>query len=303
MVSENTFFGHRAFTLENGGLSLRVTEYGATILSLKKDGKELVVSFDDIEKYERSGSYLGAIVGRYANRISGASFDIGGERFALDANERGNTLHGGNDGGPWNKRDWHGERAGDDAVAFTLLSPDGDNGFPGELRAGVIYTLLPDRLRIDFSGVSDRDTYYAPTSHVYFSLGLGDIRDATMQMDSDAHLEMGEGLIPTGRLLGNAGDFNFSKPRRIARDFDDCFTLRSGRFCTAEGDGVRLSLYTDYPAVQFYTGAFLDCGLAPNAGFAIEPEFYPDSPNRPEFPSALLRAGEKFSKYLEFVIE
>ena len=303
MISENRFLSCRAFTLENERITLRVTEYGAAILSLKLDGRELAVSFDEEEKYEKSGAYLGAVVGRYANRISGAAFEIGGERYRLCANEGGNTLHGGADGAPWHKRVWHGERIDGDAVRFSLTSPDGDNGFPGELRASVVYTLMEDRVRMDFRGVSDRDTWFAPTSHVYFSLGLSNIHDAVMQINSPAHLEMGEGLIPTGRLAANTGEFDFSSPRRIARDYDDCFAISSEHACTAEADGVRLSLYTDYPAIQFYTGAFLDCGLAPNAGFAIEPELYPDTPNNPSVPGEPLRAGEEFRKYLEFVFD
>lgn len=303
MVRENDFFGYRSFTINNGRLELTVMEYGATARSLKYDGRELLLGFDDIEQYERSTAFIGAIVGRWANRIGGAAFDLNGEHFTVCANEGKNCLHGGDEGKAWNKRRWSGTIEGENSVSFTLLSPDGDNGFPGKLTARAVYTLLSDRLRIDFGGVSDRDTYYAPTSHIYFSLGEDNILGAAMQISASGHLEVDEGLIPTGRILPADGAFDFSAPRTIKRDFDDCFVLSGSPSCTVSTDKVKVTLYTDFPALQFYTGTWLDCGFAPNAGLAIEPEFYPDTPNRPEFPDALLRAGESFSKYLEFVLE
>ena len=162
---------------------------------------------------------------------------------------------------------------------------------------------MPDRVRIDFSGVSDADTYFCPTSHIYFSLGEKNILGAEMQINATGHLEVDSGLIPTGRILPMEGDFDFSSPRQIARDYDDCFVLDGAHACTVRTSDITLKVFTDYPALQFYTGTYLDGGYAPNAGFAVEPEFFPDTPNRPEFPNALLRAGEKFTKYLEFVFE
>jgi aldose 1-epimerase len=303
MVREKLFCGCRSFLIENERLALTVTEYGATALSLRRDGKELLLGFDTIEAYERSTAFIGAIVGRWANRIGGAAFALNGRRYEICANEGDNCLHGGDDNKAWNKRLWSGRAEADDRVSFTLLSPDGDNGFPGTLTARVDYTLLPDRLRIDFSGVSDADTYYAPTSHIYFSLGEKNILDAEMQINASGHLEVDGALIPTGRILPTEGEFDFSAPRRIGRDYDDCFVLSGSPACTVRTDSITLRLFTDFPALQFYTGTFLDCGIAPNAGFAVEPEFYPDTPNRPEFPPALLKAGERFSRYLEFVFE
>ena len=303
MITERDFFGFRSFLIENGALALTVTEYGATALSLRRGGEELLLGFDSIEGYERSGAFIGGIVGRWANRIGGSAFEIGGRRYEVCANEGKNCLHGGNEGRAWNKRRWRGEIEGGDRVSFTLLSPDGDNGFPGTLTARVDYTLLPDRVRIDFSGVSDADTYFCPTSHIYFSLGEENILGAEMQIRSSGHLEVDGGLIPTGVILPASGEFDFSSPRRIARDYDDCFVLDGEPACTVRTEKVTLKVFTDYPALQFYTGTYLDCGIAPNAGLAVEPEFYPDTPNRPDFPNALLRAGERFSKYLEFVFE
>ena len=303
MIRTCEFCGYRSFTIEKGELSLGVMEYGAAATSLKLRGKEMILGFDSIEGYERSTSYIGAIVGRWANRIGGASFELNGERYSLCANEGKNMLHGGNENGSWHRRRWAGEIVGENSVGFTLRSPDGDNGFPGAMTASVRYSVEEDRVRIDFFGQSDRDTYYAPTSHIYFSLGEENILGAEILINASGHLEVDEGLIPTGRVLPMEGDFDFSAPRRIGRDYDDCFVLDGAPACTVSAGGVKLALYTDFPALQFYTGKYLDGGWRPNAGFAVEPEFYPDTPNRPEFPDALLRAGERFGKYLEFVFE
>ena len=303
MITERDFFGWRSYLIENEHFALTVTEYGASALSLRRDGVELLLGFDSIDGYEASGAFIGGIVGRWANRIGGSSFVLNGKRYEVCANEGKNCLHGGNEGRVWNKRRWSGAIEAEDRVSFTLLSPDGDNGFPGALTARVSYTLLPDRVRIDFSGVSDADTYFCPTSHIYFSLGEENILGAQMQINSSGHLEVDGGLIPTGRILPAEGAFDFSAPRTIARDYDDCFVLCGSPACTVRTERITLKVFTDYPALQFYTGTYLDCGVAPNAGFAVEPEFFPDTPNRPDFPNALLRAGEKFSKYLEFVFE
>ena len=303
MIRETDFYGYRSFVITNGCLQLTLTEYGATALSLKRDGREMLLGFDTLDDYERSGAFIGAIVGRWANRIGGASFELNDEFFELDANEGKNCLHGGSRGGPWNKRRWIASPDGEDRISFSLLSPDGDNGFPGAISVRITYSLLPDRVRIDFTGVSNRDTYFCPTSHIYFSLGEENILGVKMQINASGHLEVDEGLIPTGKILAAADDFDFSAPRAIERDYDDCFVLSGEHACTASTGDVKLSLYTDYPALQFYTGKFLDCGIRPNAGFAVEPQFFPDTPNRPDFPDAELHAGVLFSKYLEFVFE
>ena len=303
MVREESFFGYGSYTIENGALSLRVAEYGASILSLKLNGEEQVLGFSTLEDYEKSTAFIGAIVGRWANRIGKAAFELNGERYALCANEKGNTLHGGEEGKSWNKRRWTGKVENDCAVSFTLVSPDGDNGFPGEMTVRVLYTVMPDRIRLDFEGVSDKDTFFCPTSHVYFSLGEDTILGAAIAINAFGHLEVDDALIPTGKILPSEGEFDFSSLRTIGRDYDDCFCLKGEEACTVQTADRKLTLYTDYPALQFYTGKYLDGGFAPNAGFAIEPQFYPDTPNKPEFPDALLRAGEKFKKYLEFVIE
>ncbi|HAJ66152.1 MAG TPA: galactose-1-epimerase, partial [Clostridiales bacterium] len=271
MVREESFFGYGSYTIENGALSLRVAEYGASILSLKLNGEEQVLGFSTLEGYEKSTAFIGAIVGRWANRIGKAAFELNGERYALCANEKGNTLHGGEEGKSWNKRRWTGKVENDCAVSFTLVSPDGDNGFPGEMTVRVLYTVMPDRIRLDFEGVSDKDTFFCPTSHVYFSLGEDTILGAAIAINAFGHLEVDDALIPTGKILPSEGEFDFSSLRTIGRDYDDCFCLKGEEACTVQTADRKLTLYTDYPALQFYTGKYLDGGFAPNAGFAIEP--------------------------------
>ena len=300
MIRTDDFFGYGSFTIEKGEISLRVIEYGAAAQSLRFRGKEMILGFDTLESYEKSASYIGAIVGRYANRIGGASFMLGGERVMLDANEGENTLHGGNVNASWSHRRWKGEIASENSVAFTLLSHDGDNGFPGAMEVKAVYSVTEDGIRIDFLGQSDRDTVFAPTTHLYFSLGQKNILSTRLRLGAAEYLEKDRAGIPTGRILRAEGDYDFSAMREIARDYDDCFVLSSSPACVAGTEDVRLTVLTDFPALQLYTGTFLDRGWEPHSGFAVEPEFFPDAPNKPEFPSTLLRAGERFTRYVEF---
>ena len=267
MVREENFFGYGSYTIDNGALSLRVTEYGASILSLRLGGEEQVLGFSTLEDYEKSTAFIGATVGRWANRIGGAAFSLNGERYELCANEKGNTLHGGDAGKPWNKRRWTGKIESENAVSFTLVSPNGDNGFPGEMTVRVLYTVLPDRVRMDFAGVSDRDTFFCPTSHVYFSLGEDTILGASIRINAFGHLDVDDALIPTGKILPTEGDFVLPRQGGLQR-------------YVWPGDA--------------------DCFLEALDELA---QSRADTPNKPDFPDALLRAGEKFSKYLEFVIE
>ena len=290
------------YELNNDSIRIRVSDLGATLVSLQFRGKETVLGYDSIYEYLSGTDFLGASIGRYGNRIAGAAFTLGGVRYTLPANEGRNQLHGGPEA--FDKRRWEVERQEEDALRLTLLSPDGDNGFPGNLRAAVTYRLLPDGLRIEFEGESDRDTVFAPTNHMYFDLsGKGQVLDHILRLNADRYVEPGEGLIPTGRLLPAEGDFDFRSLRRIGRDYDHAFVLSGEQACTLRAGGLQMELRTDFPALQVYTGAFLPPPHAPNAGLALEPEFFPDSPNHPDFPSITLRAGEHFHRWAEYRFE
>ncbi len=295
MVNITNFGQYRQFTLCSEELRVSIMELGATVTGVEYRGRRVSLGYGRAEDYLTHGAYLGAVVGRFANRIGGGRFPLGGRLIELQKNENGNTLHGG--AASWDRRVWQGAVEGE-GVRFTLLSPDGDNGFPGNVRASVLYTVSGSALRIDFEGETDADTVFAPTSHMYFNLaGEGSVLDMRMRIPAAGVLEVDGALIPTGRVLPAAGAFDFSRPRTVGQSYDHAFVLAGERACEAEAGGLRLTLDTDFPALQFYTGTFLGEPFGESGGFAVEPEAYPDAPNHPQFPSALLRPGETFRRW------
>lgn len=295
MVKTTNFGAYKQFILESEELRVSVMELGATVTGIEYRGRRVGLGYERAEDYLTHDAFLGAIVGRFANRIGGGSFELNGRRVTVDRNENGNTLHGGTES--WDRRVWQGS-AEDDSVLFTLVSPDGDNGFPGRVTAAVHYTVTGSELRIDFTGETDADTVFAPTSHMYFNLrGEGSVLGMRMRIPAAGVLEVDRALIPTGRILPAEGAFDFSALRTVGQSYDHAFVLQGERACEAVDGGVRLTVDTDFPALQFYTGAFLGEPFGESGGFAVEPEFYPDAPNHPDFPSALLRAGEQFRRY------
>ncbi len=299
MLRQERFGNYTLFTLSNGELSLAVTDLGATAVSLRYHGQETILGYALPEDYLAGTAYIGAAIGRYGNRIGGAAFELNGVRCALTPNEGPNQLHGGPDS--YDKRRWDAEPLGDEAIRFTLFSPDGDNGFPGDLKAAVTYRLSGGTLRLDFEGESSADTVYAPTSHMYFDLsGRRRVLEDELWLGADRYVEPGEGLIPTGRLPAAEGAFDFRTPRPIGQNYDHAFILTGEHACTLRAGGIAMDLYTDFPALQVYAGEFLPPPFGPNGGLALEPEFFPDSPNHPDFPSTLLRAGEPFRRWAEY---
>ena len=299
MVIKRDFCGEEEYLIDSGTLQVSIMALGATVTGITLEGRQLLLRYGTAREYLKGSAYIGALVGRYANRIGGASFILNGRRVTLTKNEGKNQLHGGPNA--FDKRRWQAEVSGENSVRFTLFSPDGDNGFPGNLTAAVTYSVSGGTLRLDFEGESNADTLFAPTTHMYFNLdGADSILDTVFQMDCDRYLELGEGLIPTGRICPAEGRFDFSSPRPLDGDFDHCFLLHGQNACTARAGDVTMSVRTDYPAIQLYTGGGLGAPFGKNRGFAIEPEYYPDSPNHPEFPSPVLRAGERFHKYVEY---
>ena len=300
MIKQEEFFGYEKYTISAKRLQVSVLSLGATVTSLLFDGRETVLGYDTPAAYLHGSSYIGAVVGRYANRICGAGFAIDGRAYSLSPNEGENQLHGGPEA--FDRRVWQGESLGENAIRFTLDSPDGDNGYPGNLTAAVTYTVLDTTLRIDFAGRSDRDTVFAPTSHMYFNLGGTEhILDTTLRINADAYVPVDGRGIPLGGAKPVDAVFDFRTARPIARDYDHCFILTDPVACRASAGGVGLEICTDYPALQLYTGSALAAPHRKNQGFALEPEFAPDSPNRPEFASPVLRAGTAYHKYVEYI--
>ncbi len=297
MIRES-YGDYEKYTFGSDVLRVSVITLGATVESLKFHGREMVLRYEDAEGYLSGSSYICAVIGRYANRIGKARFTLGGREYILPANEGADLLHGGPHS--YDKRAWRAEVLSESAVRFTLTSPDGDNGFPGTLEASVTYSVTGSTLRLEFGGVCDEDTVYAPTSHMYFNLGGKNVLDYSMLIPASGWLEVGGNLIPTGRIMPPEGDFDFSAMRRIGHDYDHCFTLNGEHTCSIEYGGTRLDVYSDFPAVQIYTASSMSAPHGAHSGLAIEPEEYPDSPNKPQFPSTVLRAGEHYHRWAEY---
>ncbi|MEV3923658.1 aldose epimerase family protein [Actinomadura coerulea] len=289
------------YVLGNGRLRARVLTYGATLQRLEvADGANVVLGLPTLDDYLHRSRYFGAVVGRYANRIARSRFTLDGREHRLTANDGVNSLHGGVRG--FDKRVWRVESAGPAEVELSLVSPDGEEGYPGELRARVRYVLDGDALRLEYRATADAPTVVNLTNHSYFDLsGSGDVRGHVVAMEADRYLPVDEGKIPAGGPVPVAGTpFDFTAPTRVGARlggrYDHCFVLQ-GRVTVADPAGGRtMEVTTTEPGVQFYTGHMLD-GVAtpygPFAGLCLETQRFPDAPNRPAFPSPVLRPGQE----------
>jgi aldose 1-epimerase len=320
-----------------GGVAVRVMTYGATVQELLAPGRAgepegVVLGFPSLDDYvARNAPYLGAIVGRYANRIANAAFTLDGSRHRLPANDGAHCLHGGPRG--FDKRVWRvattHRRRGAAALALRYASPDGEEGFPGAVVVQVTYTLSrDDSLRIDYRATTDRPTVLNLTSHLYWQLsgeGSGPVEDHVLTVAASRYLPVDDGMIPTGEVAAVAGTpLDFTSPTPVgARIRDACEQLATAHgydhhFVLDRPDaaspapaarledrtaGRRLDIATTEPGVQVYTGNHLDGSLAGTSGrlyrqgdgIALETQHCPDSPNHPEFPSTTLRPGVVFA--------
>ncbi|MBR0113113.1 MAG: galactose mutarotase [Clostridia bacterium] len=320
------------YTLENSkGVSVDLITYGATINAIKvpdRNGEfaDVVKGFDTIEGHEKYSNYQGMTVGRYANRIADGKFSIDGTEYALEKNEKGITcLHG---GGELSHAVWKAIITDDTSIEMSYSSPDGAMGFPGKVDFTVKFTLYEDNaLKIDYSAVSDKKTVINMTNHAYFNLaGKGDILSHVLMINADAFTPTDSRSIPTGELRkveGTPFDFRTAKPigRDIGADDEQLKQCRGYdyNFCLNEGDGPAavaydpesgrmMEVFTDLPGVQLYCGNFLD-GTRPGkggepliqyCGFCLETQFYPNTPNMPDFPQCTFDAGEKFESSTVF---
>jgi aldose 1-epimerase len=302
-------------TLVGGGLQMHVLTYGCIIAALdvpdaRGHRANVVLGFDRLEPYIDASPYFGAVVGRFANRIANARFVIDGREHRLSANEPPNHLHGGFNG--FDKRIWHADVSGDgSAVVLRRTSPDGEEGFPGALDARVTYTLADSELRIAYEAVTDAPTHVNLTQHSYFNLrGSGDVLDHLLAINASTYLPVDATMIPTGDSAPAAGTpFDFQKSTAIGlhlRDpheqltcgggYDHTFIVHRANTALAAAarvlepsSGRTLEVRTTEPGLQFYSGQ-----VVAHRGFCLEPQHYPDSPNRPLFPSTLLRPGERY---------
>ena len=313
------------WTLTNEkGMRAEVLDYGATIRSIivpDQDGNpvDVVLGYDTLEEYVVGDSYLGATVGRVANRIKGAQFALNGKTYALYANNGTNHLHGGKRG--FDGYVWDARQAGD-AVVFSRLSPDGEEGYPGNLTVRVTMGWKADSLTIQYEAETDQDTVVNFTNHSYFNLngaGNGDIHQHMMQINADRYTPNGEDCVPTGDVIpvdGSAMDFRTAKPIgqdadseepcvRFFRGYDSNFVISGHPAATVIGDktGITLIADTDQPGVQLYTAnaltdrkGKLGRSYGFRSAFCLETQHYPDSIHHPEWPTCILRAGETFRR-------
>ena len=299
MVQQTDFFGYEKYTIASAELQVSVITLGATVTSIQFAGRETVLAHQTAQHYFEAEGYVGAIIGRYANRIREATAEIDGKPCHLTPNEGRHHLHGGPDA--FDRRRWDAEVLSESAVKFTLFSPHGDNGYPGNLTAAVTYTVTGSSLRIDFEGDCDAPTLYAPTTHIYFNLGsTASILETQLRINADAVVETDGELLPTGRLLPCEGVYDFRRLRPIRQSYDHCFLLNSPQACVAAYGDIGMALETDYPGLQLYTGECLNMDLKSGSGFAVEPAFPPDSPNCATFPSPLLMPGQHYRKYIHY---
>ena len=324
------------YTLTNAnGIEVRAITYGAIILSLRTPDKnrqfdDIVLGYETLEGYETVNPYFGAIVGRYGNRIGKGTFELDGETYTLAKNNGPNHLHGGVKG--FDKVVWQAE-ATDNGVVFTYVSADGEEGYPGTLTSRVTYTLTDqDELIVDYQATTDKATPINLTQHSYFNLagdGAGDILGHELMLNASRFTPVDSTMIPTGELRDVTGTpFDFRQQTaigaRIGQDeqqlnwgggYDHNYVLDGGADALALAarvyeptTGRILEIHTTEPGVQFYTGNFLDGSITGKGGhvyeyrygFCLETQHYPDSPNKPDFPSTILRPGETYESQTVF---
>ena len=317
----------KLYTLKNErGYVVKVTNYGGIITEIQapdRDGKmgNIVLGFDDLQPYLDGHPYFGALIGRYGNRIAGGEFTLDGKEYHLAKNNGNNALHGGLKG--FDKVVWDVEviscleRA---ALKLSYLSPDGEEGYPGNLKVSVTYELLMDQFFITYEAETDQATVLNLTNHSYFNLaGGGNILGHILYINASRYTPADDELIPTGEMANVEGTpFDFRKPTRIGERIEEVGGDPSGYDLNYILDGTEgeeklaakvmepesgrwLEVRTTEPGVQFYTGNFLDGTLSSrgetfnkHAGLCLETQHFPDSPNQPDFPSTVLRPGEKF---------
>ena len=321
------------YTLKNAkGVEVAITNYGGIVVSVKvpdRNGKmaDVVLGYDSLDGYVNDKSYFGALVGRYGNRIAHGQFTLDGVTYKLAKNNGDNSLHGGIKG--FNKMVWDAKEVTSKegpALRLNYLSKDGEEGYPGNLKVQVVYTLTDaNELRIEYSATTDKMTVVNLTNHSYFNLagqGSGDILRHELMLQADRFTPVDAGLIPTGELRpveGTPFDFRTKaaigarindedEQLKLGKGYDHNFVVtRSAEFSlaarvTEPTSGRVVEVWTTEPGVQFYTGNFLDGSARGKGGkayelrtgFCLETQHFPDSPNHPDFPSTVLSPGEVY---------
>jgi aldose 1-epimerase len=331
--------GTELFQLTNrNGCTAALTDFGASLVSLtvpdrsgKKD--DVVLGFRTPDEYARNGCFIGGTIGRYGNRIAGGAFRLDGKEVRLIPNDGPNSLHGGKTG--FHLLMWKAKPSTEgDGIVFTRVSPDGEEEFPGTMNVRVEYRWTDEQtLQIDYRAISDKTTVVNLTHHSYFNLageGTRDILEHLLQIDADRFTPVNANLIPTGELRPVRGTpLDFTSPVAVGRRIDDpdeqlrlghgydhnfvLNTKAGGSLSRAArviepSSGRVMEVWTTEPGIQFYSGNFLDGSLTGKrgaaygfrTGFCLESQHFPDSPNRPEFPTTTLRPGEEYRTVTEY---
>ena len=319
------------YTLRNDHLHVRITDFGGRMVSIEapdRDGRpeHVLLGFSNVAAYADYGGSFGTLLGRYANRIAGGRFTLDGQTWSLSKNSGGNTLHGGAIG--FNRVFWAATAATASTLVLTHISPDGDQGFPGEVTATATYTLEGDALSLTLEATTTKPTVLNLSAHPYFNLGgpsRGDVLGHEVAVAADAYLPTDAAQIPTGELRSVAGtpfDFRQATPlgSRIRQPdeqlfhglgYDHCFVLGSSGPAIRVRDPVSartLEIDTDQPGIQVYTGNKLTGAFAGHggvvyrqaAGLALEPQDFPDAPNKPNFPSTVLRPNQRYRRTIRY---
>ncbi|MEL7466241.1 MAG: aldose epimerase family protein [Pseudomonadota bacterium] len=302
----------RAFDLRDDGISARVIEWGAVLQDLRVDGvdRSLVLSFSDLDGYLGDTEHIGAVVGRVANRLSGGRFSVEGREHRATRNIGGrDTLHGGARG--WGRRCWTMLDATSKRVVFRLRDPDGAEGFPGAVDAQVVYAVRPHALEVSIFATARAATVLNPTHHHYFNLsGERSIDAHELELNAGRFTALDARLMPTGELANAVGETDWRRARRIGAarlDLNYCLADQGRaapeRAATLSGGGVAMTVLTTAPGLQVYSGDNLPPGgrFSPRAGMCLEPQFWPDAPNNPGFPSIEIAAGARLQQTTRFV--
>jgi aldose 1-epimerase len=309
------------------GMVVKILNYGGTVTDIMapdKNGKmgNVVLGYDSLAGYLQIGNpYFGCLVGRYANRIANAKFTLDGKEYPLAANNNGNTLHGGLKG--FDKVIWTVKSVNDSSLSLSYLSKDGEEGYPANLTANVIYSLMPDNgLKIEYSATTDKATPVNLTNHCYFNLSAGTdstILDHELMLNADKYTPVNDKLIPTGKIDPvKGGPMDFTTTKKIGRDisqvaggYDHNWVLNEmGKSFSVASlfhapSGRYMEVWTTEPGIQFYSGNFLDGTLKntrggakyiKHAGLCLETQHFPDSPNQPSFPNTILKPGETYTQ-------
>jgi aldose 1-epimerase len=312
----------------DSGLSVSVLDYGAAVRSLIVPAGDrrvdVVLGYDTAAEYEENGGFMGAVVGRVSNRIGNGRFRLNGKIYQLGINDGANHLHGGTEG--FYRRVWRAAPRAD-SLSFLYLSPDGEEGYPGNLACSATYAIRGNALEISYSALCDADTLCCMSSHCYFNLaGRGDILGHELSIDAGGYCPTDAAGLADGRVLPAAGTpFDFGSGKKIGADigaddeqltfgrgYDHNFALngagfrRAARLSCAES-GLCMEVLTDMPGLQLYTGNSLTprrgkggAEYAPRSGVCLEAQFFPDAVNHPDFASPLLRAGVRYSSRTEY---